>query len=262
MINSTDPTPKDSINSVVNPMGSLGALLQTIQRTSKDIQDFLVENTLGQLMANRYDIFLTKVWEALTKIGETPLLMNNPLVNTPFGWGPDCEKNTERGGVCNFRIKHIIALQTFAAYSVAQLDKIPTSVQYAVIHSDFDGPARDAVSTAVVSQLQSRGIIASKCRYELKCPIDQLDFSNNLCGVPHSSFSRAEAKNTKPNVLYWEENLFQNVKDFFNGVTASVGFVGQEPGTYCLPTSNTVGFGPQFDNMGPRYLMNAKKRFQ
>jgi hypothetical protein len=262
MINSTDSSPKDAINSAANPLGSLGQILQTVQRVSKGVQDFLIEETLGELLANNYDVFMTKLWSSLTSIGENSWLMNNPIVNNPFGWGPLCEQNTARGGVCNFRIKNVIALQAFAEYSMAQLDRIPTSVKYAVIHSDFDGPARDSVSSAVVNRLQSRGLIASKCRYELRCPPEQIDFTNNVCGVPHSSFSRAEALYVPPQQLYWEENLFQNIKDFFNGQTASVGFFGEPKGSFCIPTSGTVGFGPQFDNMGAKYIQNAMRRFK
>jgi hypothetical protein len=259
MINVTDPTPPSD---QVDGIGSLGSLLQVVRTTSSELKDILLEQTLGNVLSSKYDAFMTSLWSALTTIHENPALLRSKILDNPFGWGNQCFSTENRGGICEFRMRNLLALHAFAQFSIANLDSIPKTTKFAVIHSDLDGPSRDSVSSAVVSHLQSKGLIASKCRYELKCPIEKIAFGQNTCGVPHSSFSRAEAVQTAPYEIYWERDLFQNILNFFQGITASVGSIGETIGSYCGPVSDTAGFGPEFDIMGPKYIQQSIRRFQ
>jgi hypothetical protein len=240
----------------------LTPLLDVIRKAFLGIKSFVAEETLGKQLTKHYDTFLPKVWDHLSKIADNRLLMHLPAVNRPYDWGENCFNNVERGGYCEFRIKHYLALQAFSQLSLAHLERIPKHVKMAIMHSDLDGPARDSVTTAVVSRLRSQGNNVSKCRYELTCPINEITFADNRCGVPHSAFSRAEAHVKFPFESFWEQDLFENIGNFFEDRVDAIGLVGFKAGSFCKPTTGTMGFGPMFDGIGARYIQKAQKRYR
>ncbi|KAJ3359870.1 hypothetical protein HDU91_004776 [Kappamyces sp. JEL0680] len=246
--------------------GSFARLLGGVQSVTRAFAAWSLKQTLGNIATHSYDQFLITLWETFSAIGDNKTLQSLPLLSSEYSWNDSCFQNSDRGGICSFQYRHLIALQSFVEHTVGNMDRIDKSVLYADIHSDMDGYARDSVSFAVVQSLQSRGVIASRCHFPSKCAVADAIVSasqdNNHCGVPHSLFSRAESTFNPPGVLYWEPSLFANIVSFFNGLSSGVGTTADPLDiALCASTSATLNAGGQFQAIGPKYLANARLRY-
>lgn len=183
-----DVLPNAVVNSSVNSVSvPWQPLIKATSAVTQDLTVWSVKNGVGRIVTENYDGFLTSVWELFAAVGNDANLLANSLFDQEMGWGEKCSSNGQRGGICAFRIRHLVALQSFVEFVVANIDSIPTTIQYANIHSDMDGAARDSVSFAVYDSLKKRGVPASRCRFKYTCNIDQILNSqsrgDNRCGM-------------------------------------------------------------------------------
>jgi hypothetical protein len=143
--------------------------------------------TLDDIVTKKYDGFLTSLWEIFATVGDNSVLLSDKIFNAEMGWGANCVNNKNRGGICAFRIRHLMALHSFVENVVGNIDKISQTVQYANIHSDMDGQSRDSISFAVFNSLKNRGLRASRCRFKYSCDIsgilDSGSHGDNHCGM-------------------------------------------------------------------------------
>lgn len=103
-------------------------------------------------------------------ISETPEMRQSASANQSFGWGDSCFYQPNRSGICFFRVKHFLALQSFSSLSISFIDRIapcitielPESTVYANIHSEKDGVIAGSVSESVLKTLKSLGRNASR----------------------------------------------------------------------------------------------------
>ncbi|KAJ3319479.1 hypothetical protein HDV06_006289 [Boothiomyces sp. JEL0866] len=249
-----------NITSLPHVFGFALPFINAAATQSETLAGKLLQATVGNELAFRYDHFMADFLQAATLIGNTQAILGTSLFKTPYGWGQGCINGAAtRGGYCEFHIGDLFVVQAFIDSVMGGLGKISNSIQYADIHSDMDGPSRDSVSFSIVTKLQSQGIHASRCHFPLQCSISNLQFGNNLCGAPHSCFSHAEAAQNAPFNLYWEPSLFSNILGFISGSQTTLGTSGPATdGSVCYSTSTTINAGAMFDNIGTMYLANAK----
>ncbi|KAJ3312983.1 hypothetical protein HDV04_002465 [Boothiomyces sp. JEL0838] len=249
-----------NITSLPHVFGFALPFINAAATQSENLAAKLLQATVGKELAFRYDSFMSEFLKAATFIGNTPAVLGTAPFKTPYGWGQGCiNEAPTRGGYCEFHISDLFVLQAFTSSVMGGLDKIPNTIQYADIHSDMDGPSRDSVSFTIVSKLQSQGIQASRCHFPLQCSLSKMEFSDNLCGAPHSCFSHAEAAHNAPFTLYWEPSLFSNILGFIGGSKTTVGVSGPATdGSVCYTTTTTIQAGAMFDNIGTKYLANSQ----
>lgn len=153
-------------------------------------------------------------------------------------------------------------MQTFAEFSISQLDKIPKENAYAIMQSERDGPLRDSISVAVILQLQKRNMMTSRCILKSSCKWDDLVWTDNSCGAPHSAFSHAENIDKSPNALYWEESMFYSIERFFADDRWVVGTLDRDADkTQCQSIFDYIGGGPMFYDAGKHYVKQAIERY-
>ena len=214
-------------------------------------------------------------------VNESPLMMYSSKVEAEHDWGGACFDAQNRGGICAFRIKHVLAIQAFAEYALQQLTTVRGpgrgAVTFANIISEMDGPIADDISHEVSKAMKTRPWIsqASRCSFKLapRCLADlnQVDPSSSFeslsrCGVPHAVFV--------PQDTYWTTSLFEEISYFFNGTTNAVGkplrldagaSIGGEAGVFaymgqCVADS-TMGLGPMYAGAGTSWIGKAQRRF-
>lgn len=249
---------------------SLHTLLEASKTVTKGLNVWLVKNSAGRILTESYDRFLTSTWELLAAVGDAPVIMDDKVFDTEMGWGESCFSNTDRGGICAFRIRNIISLHAFVEYVVGNIDSVPETVEYANINSDMDGASRDSVSLAVLESLRKRGLKTSRCRFKTLCnpqEIIQSQFKgDNFCGVPHSCFSRAEALFNEPHNNYWQESLLSTTSAFLNSTTQSRSIIGVAVGDKSKCVTSATGISiekgkTEFADIGGKYVVNARKRY-
>jgi dienelactone hydrolase len=217
---------------------------------------------ISDRMLKVYDDVSTNVFKGFQLSVRTGRMKSK---NKPYSWGESCYKAKAmgRGGICSFRIKNIGALTDFGNYAISLVDKVPKSVIYGNIHSDRDGPTRDSVAAAVVKQLSSRGVKATRCRYKIaeQCSLSNISAGDNLCGMPHSCFSEPEAQVVLPNKRgEWFEDLQSNIVEFFSSSKP----LGKKVATVdeCESRSGTMQYGDMFDRLGVKLLEQSKKSYK
>ncbi|KAJ2988229.1 hypothetical protein HDV02_005691 [Globomyces sp. JEL0801] len=248
------------IESTSNLLGPFGRIINSVASIQKAFVNWLGTRTFGEILHKDFDGFLNFLWNQMETISDSSVLQKIPLLDGEYGWGEGCFNNKNRGGICAFRTRQLLSMQAFIAFTVGNLEHFPASVAYANIHSDIDGASRDSVAFAVTQKLASQGSVTTRCRYQLGCTFDKLSLADNTCGVPHSSFSHAEALVNAPFNLYWESDLLQNTLKFVGGSNRIGSGLTTDSGV-CMTTTTQIGYGGQFDQVGPKYLKECKDRY-
>lgn len=163
-------------------------LLHAATTATKDVTIWAVKNRVGRLVTQNYPDFLQSVWEVFSALSDHGgKLFTNPLFDAEIGWGERCSANTKRGGICFFRVRHLIALQAFVEYVVGNVERVGRGVEYANIHSEMDGYVRGSVSKAVLKVLKKGGNQVARCRFLSECGIEEVlasqSLGDNTCGI-------------------------------------------------------------------------------
>ncbi len=129
------------------------------------------------------------------------------LTKGPMGWGPACEADRilrNRGGYCNFRIEHLLAVHAVGQQAVAAAMKgqvLADEVQFAP--AERDGYTRNGLIGQAATGVSMAGKKVHVCMYRvaLECKGSPEIDSSNRCGVPHSCI--APEDNLAQGPLYW-----------------------------------------------------------
>ena len=263
-----ETTASESSKSSSGPFWKLWHSVGTIHN---DVKSWLVKETLGRALSENYDTTLVTLWQKMAEIGDNSLLMRLPILKSEYGWGKRClEQNQNgRGGICTFRLKHLIALQSFTSLVVGNLLRVKKGVRYSDIRSDLDGGARDSVSLAITKALGG-----SRCEFKLTCTPEHIaetaGTNNNLCAAPHSVFSRVEGLMTEPHTMFWEPSLFSSIFDAMENKAADfrVGVPGNSSSSstevdpaICVSTNTSMAWGFKFETLGIRYITESMRRY-
>jgi hypothetical protein len=209
-------------------------LLKNFEASALKEATFQVDKFLGNMLLNHYVDFMQFITRGMIAIEENKDLSNSSFVTSPYGWGQGCIDSTNRPGYCSFQIRNLIAVNSFGMYSLSRSKKISNS-KLALMTTARDGMVRDGVIYSAASQFaQGTNNSVSFCMYrpQPSCPILSLIDSND-CGVPHSSFSRAENLGQAPYHMYWESDLLSNVQSFFLGTKTNIGTKGATDRAIC-----------------------------
>lgn len=97
--------------------------LDLLKQTQFKINRYFSDDLIGPLFSKNYDSVVLKFLDICTSIAEHKVLRQMPVFNQAYGWGEGCYYcyTVGRGGYCYFRIKHILALQAFASYSLSRI---------------------------------------------------------------------------------------------------------------------------------------------
>lgn len=215
-------------------------------------------------LSKGYANFLMGLWNKFDAISDNWILQKLPFLDSEMGWGEKCHKqvNDGRGGICSFRVRHLLALQSFTSYLLGNLDRISPSVQVKSIQSDLEGGVRDSISVALSNKLGG-----TRCSFPVKCTPNEISLNKetqrNDCGAPHSLFSEVEALATPPFKMYWQESLFDSITQ---GLGTNPG-IGQESRDVndiakCIPKQETLGWGFEFDKIGTAFLHNCVAKYK
>ena len=129
------------------------------------------------------------------------------LTKGPSGWGSACEADRilrNRGGYCNFRIEHLLAVHAVGQQAVAAAMKgqvLADEVQFAP--AERDGYTRNGLIGQAATGLSMAGKKVHVCMYRVapECKGTPEIDSSNRCGVPHSCI--APEDNLAQGPLYW-----------------------------------------------------------
>ena len=248
--------PSDTLNPDQNGI-KLSAVLGAVKKAAADMNlDFNQLST--SVLFESYDGLIGTITSIIAEITKRPEMFEAPVFNSPYGWGKECEAYVNKGGYCNFRIKHAIVLDAFLQLSLSRMDKMKPDLIYNNINTDLDGFLRDSVTVAITKRLAKNGIKTSRCHYPNMCTMKEYfqDHSDNRCGVPHACFEGYD-----PSKVVWRNNLHGNLRQFLE-----IGTVGVENGNgdanVCEYASETLNGGAVFDKLGPSYLDNSLKAFE
>jgi hypothetical protein len=166
--------------------------------------------------------------------------------------------------MCQFRIKHIFALQSFSEFALGKSNLVSQDVRIGIVQSDRDGPVRTSVSIALARYLQTRGITTSMCRFKNICTPETIDHENNICGAPHSVFSRVENMVKRPYEMYWERSLFNSVQDYILDKHKSHlgNFSGDIDISQCVESYEPLTDMHIFNDIGTKYVSKALEIYQ
>jgi pimeloyl-ACP methyl ester carboxylesterase len=147
---------------------------------------------------------------ALVQLVHTPGLVQRlnltAALETPISWGANCYTQTAngRGGYCDFRLKHLLAVHAIGEHTAANASLIKTPLASVLV--ERDGYTRNGLAAKVVrTPLLVSNRAAAMCVYRRVATCDE----TNTCGAPHSIFSRSESLPVGP--MYWEADLFTQV---------------------------------------------------
>ncbi|KAJ3087454.1 hypothetical protein HK102_011064 [Quaeritorhiza haematococci] len=254
----------------------------------KDKFEDLVESSIASVLLNHNSRLWYTIGTKGTKIISNPFLRwINPLIlRQPFGWGGDCETDSERAGYCNFRIKNLFAISAAGLYGLSRVPHLPPKINVAFITTERDGAGRNGLAmAAALESIRTRPdaskalpphtsespdqhqqttsndppATTSMCIFLSKPDCDLTNKATaNACCMPHSCFARTEALYDFPYKMNWEAELFRNVIDFVRDGTP-VGSTtnqrwsgsGEDIKDYCVPVP--IGSveelrGSRFDN--------------
>ena len=164
-------------------------LLQASTTATQDFTIWAVTNRVGRLVTHNYPDFLQSIWTLFSALSDHGgKLFSHPLFEGEIGWGEGCNANSQRGGICYFRIRHLVALQAFVEYVVGNVEKVNDKVQYGNMHSEMDGYVRDSVSKTVMQVLEKKGNPVARCRFLSECRgieevLKSQSLGDNTCGI-------------------------------------------------------------------------------
>jgi hypothetical protein len=133
------------------------------------------------------------------------------LLEGPFGWGADCETERANGraGYCDFKVKHMLAVNAVGQVTEARADQIATPL--AAVLTERDGITRNGLAAKVLrAPLLLSNTTVAACMFR---QVGTCADGSNACGAPHSIFSRAEQLPKGP--MYWEQDLLEQVAAHF-----------------------------------------------
>jgi hypothetical protein len=172
----------DAVNTILQPnYGNLTLLVNIASAISPELKSILQPTVLSAAnVVKTYPVIMNTIWKTFDGIAESPDLMENSLLNSPYPWGPSCiQVNKERGGYCTTKARNFFAIHNFGSFAISQSKNIPTSTKIHLLISERDGFSRDGLASTLVSKLQANGNIASKCTFLLNCSLLNLRLDNN-----------------------------------------------------------------------------------
>jgi alpha-beta hydrolase superfamily lysophospholipase len=134
------------------------------------------------------------------------------MLEGPFGWGAGCqaERANGRAGYCDFKVKHLLAVNAMGQVTLARASQIVTPL--AAVLSERDGMTRNGLAAKALRSPLLLGNTAkvAACMFR---QVGTCAEGSNACGAPHSIFSRTEQLPKGP--MFWEQELLSQVSAHF-----------------------------------------------
>jgi hypothetical protein len=196
--------------------------------TSSAVQSFLNQTTAIELgvfekWAYVMNILRNEVATLTEYRSLLPAFVTNFMENV-IGWGDFCVLSMQeagRGGFCNFKIKNVLAAHSFADYALAQTRLTPKSVNVQYMTVERDGPTRLSLEWQGAQSAARNGAPVHMCTFRIMP--DCTNFTDDLCGVPHSCLDPSDEILHLPYEIYWQPFIFNQSAAFLTNQQDSIG---------------------------------------